>query len=138
MTMAAAAELMAVAATTKAVMTATTMAAIVVVAATVTATAVGSKDIGSNSNGGGHRQQSTIIGSKDTVAVATAMKTAHAGAAMTATGAPMTDPGIGADGITFPTAWEGCGCWLWQLCVGLCVLVVCVLRAPVVLLGSHA
>ncbi len=79
---------------------------------TVTATAVGGEDIGSNSNGRGHRQQSTIIGSKDTVAVATAMGTAHAGAAMTAAGAPMTAPGVGADGIAFPTAWEGCGCWL--------------------------
>ncbi len=77
MTVVAAAELMAVAATTKAVTTAATMAAIVVAAATVTATAVGGKDIGGNSNGRGHRQQSTIIGSKDTVAVVTAMETAH-------------------------------------------------------------
>ncbi len=78
----------------------------------MTATAVGNKDIGSNSDGGGHRQQSTIIGSKDTVAVATAMETAPAGAAMTATGMPMTAPGVGADRIAFATAWEGCGCWL--------------------------
>ncbi len=106
MTVAAAAELTAVAATTKAVTTAATMAA------TVTATAVGSKDIGGNSDGGGHRQQSTIIGSEDTVAVATAMETAHAGAAMTAAGAPTTAPGVGTDGIAFATAWEGCGCWL--------------------------
>ncbi len=41
--------------------------------APVTATAVGGEDIGGNSDGGGHRQQSTIIGSEDTVAVATAM-----------------------------------------------------------------
>jgi hypothetical protein len=111
-TVAVVAELMAVAATTKAVTTAPTMVAIVVAAATVTATAVGNKDIGSNSNGGGHRQQSTIIGCKDTVAVATVMETAPAGTAMTATGAPTTAPGIGADGIAFVTAWEGCGCWL--------------------------
>jgi hypothetical protein len=112
MTVVAAAELTAVAATTKAVMMAATMVAIVVAVATVTATAVGGEDIGNNSNGRGHRQQSTIIGSKDTVAVVTAMETAHTGAAMTAKGAPMTAPGIGTDGIAFPTAWEGCGCWL--------------------------
>jgi hypothetical protein len=82
----------------------------VVAVATVTATAVGGEDIGGNSNGGGHRQQSTIIGSKDTVAVATAMETAHAGAAMTAAGAPTTAPGVGADRIAFTTALEGCGC----------------------------
>ncbi len=93
MTVAAAAELMVVAATTKAVMTTATMAA-----------AVGGEDISGNSNGEGHRQQSTIIGSEDTVAVATAMETAHAGAAMTATGAPTTAPGVGADGIAFATA----------------------------------
>ncbi len=110
--MAAVAELTAVAATMKAVTTATTMVAIVVAVVTVTATAVGSKDIGGNSNGGGHRQQSTIIGSKDMVVVATAMETAHAGAAMTATGTPTTAPGIGSDGIVFTTTWEGCGCWL--------------------------
>ena len=79
---------------------------------TVTATAVGGDDNGDNSDGRGHRQQSTKIGSKDTVAVATAMKTAAAGAAMTAAGAPTTAPGIGADGIAFATAWECCGCWL--------------------------
>ncbi len=112
MTVAAAAELTAVAATTKALTTAATMAAFVVAAATVTATAVGGKDIGGNSDGGGHRQQSTIIGSKDTVAVATAIETAHAGTAMTAMGTPTTAPGVGADGIAFATAWEGCGCWL--------------------------
>ncbi len=112
MTVAAVAELTAVAGTTKAVTTATTIVAIVVAAATVTATAVGSKDIGGNSNGRGHRQQSTIIGREDTVAVATAMETAHAGAAMTAAGAPTTALGIGAEGIAFATAWEGCGCWL--------------------------
>ncbi len=81
-----------------------------VAAATVTAIAVGGKDIGGDNNGRGHRQQSTIIGSKDMVAVATAMETAHAGAAMTAVGTPTTAPGIGADGIAFATAWEGCGC----------------------------
>ncbi len=37
-----------------------------------TATAVGGDDNGGNSDGWGHRQQSTKIGSKDTVAVATA------------------------------------------------------------------
>ncbi len=112
MTVAAAAELTAVAATTKAVTTAATMAEIAVAAATVTVTVVGGKDIGGDSDGGGHRQQSTIIGSKDMVAAATAMETAHAGAAMTAAGTPTTAPGIGADGIAFATAWEGCGCWL--------------------------
>ncbi len=50
--------------------------------------------------GGGHRQQSTIIGSKDTVVVATVMETAHVGAAMTAAGAPTTAPGVGVDRIT--------------------------------------
>jgi hypothetical protein len=111
-TVVAAAELTAVAATTKAVTTAATMAAIVVAASTVTATAVGGEDIGGDSNGGGHRQQSTIIGSEDTMAVATAMETAHAGAAMTAAVAPTTARGIGADRIAFATAWEGCGWWL--------------------------
>jgi hypothetical protein len=111
-TVAAAAELTAVAATTKAVTTAATMAAIVVAAATVTSTAVGSKYIGCDSDDGGHRQQSTMIGSKDTVVVVTAMETAHAGAAMTATGAPKTALGVGADGLTFTTAWEGGGCWM--------------------------
>jgi hypothetical protein len=38
-----------------------------------TATAVGGDDNGGNSNGWGHRQQSTKIGSKDTVVVATAI-----------------------------------------------------------------
>jgi hypothetical protein len=47
--------------------------AIVVAAATVTVTADGGKDNGGNSDGRGHRQQSTKIGSKDTVAVATAI-----------------------------------------------------------------
>jgi hypothetical protein len=111
-TVAVAAELTALAATTKAVTTAATMAAIVVAAATVTVTVVGGNDVGGNSNGGGHRQQSTIIGSENTVAVATAMETAHAGAAMTAVGAPTTAPGVGTDKIAFATAWEGCGCWL--------------------------
>ncbi len=111
-TVAAAAELTAVVATMKAVMTAATMTAIVVAAATVTATAVGGKDIGGNSNGEGHRNQSTIIGSNDMVAVATAIKTAHAGKAMTSAGSPTTAPSIGADGIAFVIAWEGCGCWL--------------------------
>jgi hypothetical protein len=112
-TVAAVAELTAVAATTKAVTMAATMVAIVVAAATVTATAtVGCEDIGGDSDGRGHRQQSTIIGSKDMVAVGIAMETAHAGAAMTAAGAPMTAPGVGTDGIAFATAWEGCGCWL--------------------------
>ncbi len=112
MTVAVAAELMAVSATTKAVTMATTMAVIVVAAVTVTATAVGGEDIGGDSNGGGYRLQSTIIGSKDTVVVATAMEAAHTGTAMTATGTPTTAPGIGADRIFFATAWEGCGCWL--------------------------
>ncbi len=46
------------------------------------------------------------------VAVATAMETAATGAATTAAGMPTTALGIGADGIDFATAWEGCGCWL--------------------------
>ncbi len=79
---------------------------------TVTATAVGGNDNGGNSDGRGHRQQSTKIGSEDTVVVATAMETAAVGAAMTAAGTPMTALGIEADGIAFATAWEGCGCWL--------------------------
>ncbi len=79
---------------------------------TVTAIAVGGDDNGGNSDGRGHRQQSTKIGSKDMVAVATAMETAATGAATTAVGTPMTVLGIGADGISFTTAWEGCGCWL--------------------------
>jgi hypothetical protein len=107
-----AAELKAVAATTKAGTTATTRMAIVVAVATVTVTAVGGKDIGGDSDGGGHRQQSTIIGSEDTVAVATVMETAPAGTAITGAGAPTTAPGVGTDGITFTTTWEGCGCWL--------------------------
>jgi hypothetical protein len=122
-TVVAAAEFKEVAVTTKAVMTAATMAAIVVAAATVTATAVGSQDIGGNSNGGKRRQQSTIISSKDTVAVGTAMETAHAGAAMTAAGTPTTAPGVSADGIPLPLPGKvvgagsdgyvwGCVCWL--------------------------
>jgi hypothetical protein len=47
--------------------------AIVMAAATVTATAVGGDDSGGNSDGRGHRQQSTKIGSEDTVAVAIAI-----------------------------------------------------------------
>ncbi len=39
-----------------------------------TATAVGGDDNGGNSDGRGHRQQSTKIGSEDTVAVATAIR----------------------------------------------------------------
>ncbi len=109
---AAAAELTAVAVTAKVVTTAANMAASVVAASTVAATAVGGKDIGGDSDGRGHRQQSTNIGSKDTVGVVTAIETAAAGAAMIAAGAPMTAPGVGADGIAFATAWEGCGCWL--------------------------
>jgi hypothetical protein len=77
---------------------------------TVTAAAVGSNENGGNSMG----------------------------AAKTAGGAPMTALGIGADGLAFTTIWDGYGCWLWQLCVGLCVLVVCVLRGPVVLLETTA
>jgi hypothetical protein len=41
---------------------------------TVTATAVDGKVNGGNSNGRGYRQQSTKIGSKDTVVVATAIR----------------------------------------------------------------
>jgi hypothetical protein len=74
--------------------------------------AVGGKDIGGNSDGGRHRQQSTNIGSKDTVAVATAMETTASGAATTAAGTPMTAPAIGTDGIAFAITWEGFGCWL--------------------------
>ncbi len=131
MTVSAANELMAVAVTKVAGRMATTMAAIVVAAATVTATAVSGKDNGSNSNGQGNRQQSTKIGSKDTVAVATSMGTAATGAAMTATGAPMTAPGVGADGTVFATSpgrvvgagcdgcvW-GCACWLCVCCMPL-------------------
>jgi hypothetical protein len=69
------------------------------------------------------------------VAVATAMEIAAVGTATTAAGTPTTALG---DGITFAATWEGCGCWLGRLCVGLCVLAVCVLCAPDVLLGSHA
>ncbi len=79
---------------------------------TVTATAVGGNNNGCNSNGRGHRQQSTKIGSEDMVVVVTAMETAAAGTAMTAAGVPTTALGVGVDGIAFPTAWEGCGCWL--------------------------
>jgi hypothetical protein len=46
------------------------------------------------------------------VALATAMKTAATGTAMTAAGMPTTALGIGADRIAFALAWEGCGCWL--------------------------
>ncbi len=79
---------------------------------TVTATGVGGNDNGGISNGRGHRQQSTKIDSKDTVAVATAMETAAAGAATNAAGTPTTALGVGADGIAFASAWEGCRCWL--------------------------
>ena len=41
---------------------------------TVTATAVDGNDNGGNSDGRGYRQQSTKIGSEDTVAVATAIR----------------------------------------------------------------
>jgi hypothetical protein len=58
---------------------------------------VGSNNNGGNSDGRGHRQQSTKISSKDMVVVATAMETAAVGAAMNATGAPTTAPGVGAD-----------------------------------------
>ncbi len=140
-TVAAAAELMALVETKRAVTTATTIAAIVVAAVTVSATAVGGEDNGGDSDGWGHRQQSTKIGSKDTVAGVTAMETAAVGAATIAMGTPRTAPGIGADRLPLPLpgrvvgadcdgcVW-GCACWL-------CVLVVCVLRAPVVLLGSR-
>ena len=53
-------------------------------------------------------------------------------------GAPTTALGVGADGIAFATAWKGCGCWLCWLCVGFCLLDVCVLHTPVVLLEAHA
>jgi hypothetical protein len=86
---------------------------------TVTATTVGGNDNGGNSDGRGHRQQSTNIGSKDMVAVATAMETAAAGAATTAAGAPTTALGIGADGIAFATAHRLGGLWV------LVVMVVC-------------
>jgi hypothetical protein len=90
---------------------------------TVTATVVRGNDNGCNSNCRGHRHQSTKIGSKDTVAVATAMETAAAGAATTAAGAPTTALGIGADGIAFATCRLG-GLWV------LVVTVVCgVMRA---------
>jgi hypothetical protein len=70
------------------------MAVSVVGVAILAATAVSGKDIGGDSNGKGHRQQSTNIGSKDTVGVATAMETAAAGAATTATGSPTIALGI--------------------------------------------
>jgi hypothetical protein len=79
---------------------------------TVIATAFVGNNNGGTSDGRGHRQQSTKIGSEDTVAVTTEIEKAAVGAATTAAGAPLTAPGIGADGITFATAWEGCGCWL--------------------------
>jgi hypothetical protein len=79
---------------------------------TATAAVVGGDDNGCNSDGRGHRQQSTKIGSKDTVAVATAMETAAAGAATTAAGMPTTALGVDTDEIAFATTWEGCGCWL--------------------------
>ncbi len=79
---------------------------------TVTAAAIGGDDNGCNCDGRVHRQQSNKIGSKDMVAVATAMETATAGAATTAAGVPTTALGVGTDGIAFTTAWEGCGCWL--------------------------
>ncbi len=63
----------------------------------MTAPAVGGNDNGGNSDGRGHRQQSTKISSKDTVAVATAIETAAVGAATNAAGAPTTAPGVGAD-----------------------------------------
>jgi hypothetical protein len=88
------------------------MAAIVVAAATVTVTGIGGKENGSNSDGQGHKQQSTKIDSEDTVAVVTAMKTAAAGTVTTAVGVPMTATGIGADKLSSPLPWEGCGCWL--------------------------
>ncbi len=62
------------------------------------------QDNSGNRDGRGHRQQSTKIGSKDMVAVATAMETAAAGTATTAMGAPRTALGIGADEIPFATA----------------------------------
>ena len=83
-----------------------------------------------NSNGRGHRQQSTKIGSKDTVVVATAMETAAAGAATTAAGAPTTALGVRADELPSPPpgrvvgagcdgcVW-GCACWLCVCCVPL-------------------
>jgi hypothetical protein len=40
------------------------------------------------------------------------METAAVGTATTAAGTPTTALGVGADGIAFATAWEGCGCWL--------------------------
>jgi hypothetical protein len=46
------------------------------------------------------------------VAVVTAIEIAAVGTATTAMGVPTTAPGVGADGITFANAWEGCGCWL--------------------------
>ncbi len=60
-------------------------------AAIVTSTAVCGEDNGGNSNGSRYRKQSTIIGSKNMVAVATAMETAAAGTATTAVGMPTTD-----------------------------------------------
>ncbi len=70
--------------TTTITTTSRTMMTMMTNTTTVTATAVGGGDNGCNSDGRGHRQQPTKIGSKNTVAVATAMETAAAGAAMTA------------------------------------------------------
>jgi hypothetical protein len=85
------------------VTTAAMLMVIVVAATTMTATVVGGEDNGSNSNGMGHRHQSTKSGSEGTVAVATGTETAAADAATTAAGASTTALGIGADGIPFAT-----------------------------------
>jgi hypothetical protein len=53
---------------------------------------------------GGTDNNQHKIGSKDMVAVATAMETAATGTAATAAGTPATALGIGTDGIAFVTA----------------------------------
>ena len=78
----------------------------------------------------GHRQQSTKIGSEDTVAVATAMETAAAGAATTAAARqrlpwalaqmelPSPPPGRVVGDSCDGCVW-GCACWLCVCCAPL-------------------
>ncbi len=118
------AESMVVMATTMAVMVAATMVVIVLVAVTVTATTVCGGDNGSNSDGWGHRQQSTNNGGKDCLALQAG------GSAHSAVLAPLVGGGIcptfpvgsrgggGHDGRVMGAGCEGCvwGCAYW-LCV---------------------
>jgi hypothetical protein len=70
------------------------------------------------------------------------METAATGAATTAAGAPTTALGVGADGIAFATAWEGCGCWSVLVVTVVCGVVragfVCVARPCCFVRGSRA